>query len=780
MKKYYFIIFFLISIVGFSQSKKSYNIGILIDKSSEVSDQLLKQLRNEIKAVVGEDAIINFPLGSILVNNYNLQKAEVNYHELLTNSTDIILAFGVVNNQIISKQKTHKKPTILFGAINKDFNNIDFSKKTSEIHNFTYLVESESFLEDFKKFKELTNFRTLGIIIEKPFIDILPLKETFDKEFKDINASYKLIPFDKPSDITSNLNNIDAVYLAGGFFLTSNEIKQLAKVFIDKKLPSFTVNGIDNVKNGFMGTTRSKDNLDQFFRRIALSIESYINGTPLSELSVFIDYTPRLTINYNTAEATGVPIKYSLIAKTDFVGEFKNALSEKQYNLLDVINNVLDKNLSLQSVEKDVELSVQNIKTAKSNYLPSLTATANGTYVDPKLAEISGGQNPEFQTTGNLTLQQTVFSEAANANINVQKNLQKAQQENYNTEQLNAIFDASNVYFNILILKSNAQIQLRNLNLTKKNLQIAKQNFNAGQSGKSDLLRFRSQMAQNTQAMVEAVNQLEQSFISLNQLLNNPVATEIDIKDVELNKGVFSEYNYNHLAELLDDPRLREPFIDFLIERAKENAPELKALGYNLQATERNIKLNSAGRFLPTVALQGQYNSVFSRSGAGSVAPIGTTFLDNNYNVGVNVSIPIFNQNMTNINRQSAVIQKEQLNINKENTELAIAANIRNSILNMINQISNIELSKISEETAEEVLELTQASYSSGAVNIIQLIDAQNNYLNAQLARTNAVYNYLINALQVERFLGYYFLLNTKEENDKFMQGFLEFLNNRN
>ena len=101
-------------------------------------------------------------------------------------------------------------------------------------------------------------------------------------------------------------------------------------------------------------------------------------------------------------------------------------------------------------------------------------------------------------------------------------------------------------------------------------------------------------------------------------------------------------------------------------------------------------------------------------------------------------------------------------------------------MLNLINEISNIELSQVSEETAKEALELTQTAYSSGAVNIIQLIDAQNNYLNAQLDRSNAIYNYLINALQLERFLGYYFLLNSKESNDAFTQRFLEFLNSRN
>lgn len=780
MKRQLICIFFMgISIAMFAQ-KRSYNIGILIDERTVELDPLLLQLEEQIRTVVGEDATINFPVNSILTNNYDLEKGISNYQRLLQDGTDIILAFGVINNKIINDQVRFEKPTILFGTVNRDFNLIDLSKSKSGIENFTYLVESSSFLEDFKKFKELTDFKELGIVIEKPYADILPLKETFDGTFQSLGANYRLIPFESVSDITSNLEGIDAVYMAGGFALKEVDIQGLAKEFMSRKLPSFTANSIRDVENGIMATTQSESSLSQIMRRIGLTIESYINGATLAEMPVSIDYNPRLTINFNTAESVGVPIKYSLINDTDFVGGFKRVNAQMQYTLLDVIDRALERNLALRSVEMNVELSSQDVKTAKSNYLPNLTASANGIYTDPRLAEISNGQNPEFQTTGSLTLQQTIFSEAANANIAIQKNLQKAQQENFNAEELNTVFNASNAYFNTLILKANAQIQFRNLDLTKRNLQIAQQNFDAGESGKSDLLRFRSQMAQNTQVLVEAVNQLEQSFNALNQVLNNPIETRIDVEDVDLGDTIFKEYKYEQLIELLDDPLLREPFIDFLIEEAKVNAPELKALGYNIKASERNIRLNGSGRFLPTVALQGQYNDVFGRSGKGSTPPQGFSIVNDSYNVGLNVSIPILNGNRSNINRQTAIIQKEQLNINKENTEQGISVNVRNGVLNLINQVSNIELSKVSEQTAKEALELTQTAYSNGAVNIIQLIDAQNNYLNAQLARTNAVYNYLINALQIERFIGNYFLLSTKEENDKFSQRFLEFLNKRN
>ena len=781
MKIYIIAILLFFTTFGLSQSKKNYNIGILLDRSTPELTPLLLTLQSEIKAVVGEDADIGFSDVNTLDNNFSLERATSNYETLLNNNTDIIIAFGVINNEVISKVKTHQKPTILFGVVNKDFDYFEEDQQISGIPNFTYLLTSQSFQNDLNTLKELTSFTTVGIAIEKSLVDILPFRTVFDKEAKELGVDYKLIPFSTSDDITDAIDNeINAFYLAGGFFLNQEDITKIADKLIDKKIPSFTSTTIDDVESGLMATNQSGDNINQFFRRIALSVESYINGQNLSELPVFIQYDDKLTVNHNTAERVGMSIKYSLIANTNFVGDFVNVLSEKKYNLLDVMKTVVGKNLSLKSGRKDIALSEQDVKTSKSSYYPSVNANATGTYIDPDLAEISNGQNPEFSTSGNITLEQVIFSEGANANISIQKDLFKAQQENYNVDELDAIFDASNVYFNALILKANLQIQNQNLNLTKKNLQIANQNFNAGQSGKSDVLRFTSEQAQNMQSLVEAINHLEQTYFRLNQLLNNPIDLEIDVEEAELGVSILKEYNHEQLRDVIDDPKLRTPFVEYLVKVALENAPEIRSLDYNLNAVKRSIKLNSSGRFLPTLALQGQYNSTFSRSGAGSTVPDGFTLVDNHYNVGASLSLPIFNRTRTNINKQTALIQKDQLRINKESLEQNIEVNVNTAVLQLINQIANIEISKVSEAAAKESLELTQVAYSNGAVNIAQLLDAQNNYLSAQQAQLTAVYNYLLNSIQLERYIGYYFLLRSPAENDAFIQAFYNFLQTRN
>jgi outer membrane protein len=774
MKKHILVVTLMFTAFAFSQTK-TYQVGFLLDNNSAEIETLLSELSNEISTVVGEDAIIEFPVANKLVNNFDSARALSNYNALLQNETDIIIAFGVVNNAVISKIGTYEKPTILFGALSEEL--ITDETLVSNIKNYTSIITSQSYTEDLKFLKKLSNPKTVGVVLEKAFTDNLPIAETFSKIGLALDLEIRLITFESLDDIILNLEDVDAVYLAGGFYFSDEEIKQLANVLIEKKLPSFSANPIKDVMNGILATNHDQSQLNQFFRRIALTVESVVNGNGLSSLSTKLESKSNLTVNYNTANRIGLPLKYSLIATTSFVGNPKEIVADKTYTLVSVMQEVITENLELQTSERDISLTQKEVQFAKSDYLPNVTAGATGTYLDPELAAVSNGQNPELVTSGNVTLEQTLFSEAVNANISIQKSLRDAQQENYNSEALNTVFNTATAYFTALVLKANLSIQSQNLELTKYNLKIATENYEAGQAGKSDVLRFKSEKAQNTQQMVEAINQLEQGYYTLNQLLNNPIDTKIDVEEAELKKGVFSNYNYEQLGQFLDDPTLRQPFVKFLVQEALVNAPELKALDFNLKATERSERLFGAGRFLPTVALQGQYNYEFSRSGVGTDFIFGD-FPQGYYTVGLNVSLPIFNQNKQNINKQIASIQKEQLEISKENVALSIEKNINDSVLDLVNQISNIELSKVFEETAREALDLTQTSYASGAVNIVQLLYAQNNYLQAQQASANATYNYLQVSMQLERSLGLFFLLQDESEREDFIQRFLVFTQN--
>lgn len=766
----------------FAQSKDSYKIGFIFDILPENAPVLIGAMQNEIRSVVGQDANIEFPTSGIYVNDFDLDKARVNYQAILENEEiDIIVAFGVISNVIITGADSHSKPTILFGTLASDFGRATEDNETSGIENLSLILASYSIRKDLNVFHELINFQKAGIVVEEYALELLPMRDLLDSTFEELGSEYSIISFNDVDEIKNQLQDIDAVYFANTFYFTDQQIRELSEYMIELGIPSYTSAGSNDVELGIMASSQTDDNIDQFFRRIALNIEAIVNGANAGDLPTYLDTNEQLILNFNTASKVGGPLKYSLIYNTKVVGEMKNVLSEKDYSLFEVLNEAKERNLSVQNSSLDVDLIEQDVKSAISDMFPNLESQLTSSILDPELAKTTNGQNPQFTTTGNLTLSQVLYSQDILTNIYIQKALKSAEESNYQSTELDVILEAASAYFNVLITRSNLEIVIQNLEVTRRNLQIAEQNYEAGLTGRTDVLRFQSQMAQNSQTMVETVSLLEFSFSELNRVLDYPLDREIDVIPIQLSDEVFSEMNIELLKDFLDDVTNRELFIQFLVDEALRNSPELDAFNEQLNIVDASIRLANTGRFVPDVALQGQYNYTFDRSGEGSTYPQGfITPPDGYYSLGISLSLPLFQQNKQNINLQTAKITKNQIDLLIEQTRRNIERQVENNAYETLNQISNMQLSEISLTSAEEVLELTQTAYSNGAVNIIQLIDAQTNLLNAQIANNNALYNFMFSTLALERSIGFYFYELDSIERDQFKLRLSEFINQKN
>lgn len=291
-----------------AQSKQNYNIGFIFDTLPENSETLLAQMQNEIRSVVGQDAIINFPLSGVYVNNLSLDTARDNFEAINANpEIDLILAFGVLNNVIILGNETHQKPTILFGTITKEFKPSFISYETSGIDNLSLILTSQSIKQDLTIFRELINFKKIGIVFEEYVLDVLPIEETVDSIMDSLGVDYSIISYNTVEEIIEGFDGVDAVYFANTFFLTEDEVSRLAKKMIDRRIPSFTSSGTREVELGIMASNQADDNLDQFFRRIALNIEAIVNGQNASELPTNLATPEQLILNFNTASLIGGP-----------------------------------------------------------------------------------------------------------------------------------------------------------------------------------------------------------------------------------------------------------------------------------------------------------------------------------------------------------------------------------------------------------------------------------------------------------------------------------------
>jgi outer membrane protein TolC len=95
---------------------------------------------------------------------------------------------------------------------------------------------------------------------------------------------------------------------------------------------------------------------------------------------------------------------------------------------------------------------------------------------------------------------------------------------------------------------------------------------------------------------------------------------------------------------------------------------------------------------------------------------------------------------------------------------------MRSTLHEMGASLANIDLARAAATAAESNYELVEEAYGRGAVSILDLLDAQNVALVASEAAANAIYDFLIDFMRVQRAAGQFDFFMSAEERESFFR----------
>ena len=100
---------------------------------------------------------------------------------------------------------------------------------------------------------------------------------------------------------------------------------------------------------------------------------------------------------------------------------------------------------------------------------------------------------------------------------------------------------------------------------------------------------------------------------------------------------------------------------------------------------------------------------------------------------------------------------------------------IRSALFQASASFPGIRLSREAADASRKNLELVVDQYSRGAVDIIKLLNSQNAALNANESAANAVYDFLIDLMNIDRAVGRFDYFLYKEERTAWFGRLTEF-----
>lgn len=745
------------------------NIGIITDGPWKRHQDHIDIFKAEITQIAKGEFDARFPADQTWVGNWSIEKINHAIDRLQANpEVDLILTLGFVSSHEICKRRKLAKPVVAPFIADPGQQKIPLKKGTSGVDNLSYLVSMKGLDQSIAAFKSIVDFDRLAILIDRFHSHIYPLSSFSESIEKKFNIKVDVVEVE--SSAADSLRNLpastQAVMLSTHPRFSDDEFKKLIDGLIEKKLPSFSLLGREEVELGALASIAPPAMLKNIARSTAINIQDIVRGENAGRLPVTINLGGKLAINMVTAREIGFSPSWKILTEAELLKE-EAIKTERELTLEIVAQEVLAYNLDLAAADRDVSAGEQNITESRSRLLPQIDIGSQATVIDDDRAEASLGTQPERLWTGSLDATQLIYSDRTWADYTIEKFNQEARVESRETLKLDLVQSATTAYLNVLRAMALERVQKENLLLTRENLERAQVRVSIGAAGPEEVYRWESEIANSRQQVLVAQSNRLDAMGSLNLILNRPIAEVFTAKE-SLEANPLSFFKDKRFFFYMDNPRNLNLLRDFLIKEGLEMSPELKQIDAAIAARERTITAARREFYIPRISFRGNVTETFSKDGAGSDPSSAVAGFpekdDTDWSAGVFLNLPLFNSG-----GKSAALKRTR-------EELAALHNRRGSTTNRIEErvvravnlirasYPGIWLSRDAAEAAGKNLKLVSDSYARGIKSIIDLIDAQNQSLVADQKAANAVYDFLIDIMNVQRSIGYFVLFADDKE----------------
>jgi len=125
-------------------------------------------------------------------------------------------------------------------------------------------------------------------------------------------------------------------------------------------------------------------------------------------------------------------------------------------------------------------------------------------------------------------------------------------------------------------------------------------------------------------------------------------------------------------------------------------------------------------------------------------------FVDN-YNIGVQLAMPLFDGFATSHKVQQAELQQHQIRLQEQEMKDLVRLQVRQAIVTLQQAEDKIKTQEENIVLAKEALQVAERQYQDGLVSSIEVLDAQHTLSQSELLRTQAIFNHVMTKLDLCR-----------------------------
>lgn len=428
---------------------------------------------------------------------------------------------------------------------------------------------------------------------------------------------------------------------------------------------------------------------------------------------------------------TGLSAKAQL---TDTVAHFslQEAIDYAQYHSNSILNARLDQDIAGNTVRQTIGIGLPHV-SGNANFSDFIKVPTNllpGEFFGKPGTQIPVQFGVKYQSSAGLELNQLLFDGTYIVGLQASRTYKELSSKNLKRSRIETAVAVSKAYYSVLV--SNEQLSLLDANLIrlKKSLNDTEALFKNGFVEKIDVDRL---TVLNNNLETERENVIRLLALNVNLLkfqMGMSIQSKLTLKDSiaglqveQALAGADTSAYQNRIEYSLLETQKKLNELD--LKRYKSQfLPSLSAFGNTSQSLQSN-----------------SFTELFNRSFPTTV-------------IGVRLSVPIISGGIKLYQVRNAKLEILKTQNNLINLRNGINLEIDQAQTTYQNGLKSLENQKRNMELAQEVLRVTKIKYEQGVGSSIEVTTAETSMKESQNNYINALYELLINKVNMDRASG--------------------------
>ena len=383
-------------------------------------------------------------------------------------------------------------------------------------------------------------------------------------------------------------------------------------------------------------------------------------------------------------------------------------------------------NPELLAARANLRRTDESVAQARGGWRPNISASGSFgvTDVNAETRGVTTTDDHSFPLTGSITATQPLYTfgrvdadvDEADANVEAER------AGLFQTEQ-STLFDAVVAYVNVIRDTSILNLQINNVQRLDKQLEATNDRFRVGEVTRTDVAQSQARRARSTADRTQAEGNLIASRVAFERVVGTVPAT---LTEPAIPPGL---------------PESREEAVDIAIQ---ESYTLIQAKFQELAA--QHVVSQAEADLLPQINLVAQAEQTYNTSGADNEV--------SQLTAEVQVSVPLYQRGVVYSQVRSAKENVNRVRLLVDNERRAVVESAATAYEDYKTSLAQIESLRSEVESAEIALDGVQQEATVGARTVLDVLDAEQELLDAQVNLVTADRNAIVAAFSLLASLG--------------------------